>query len=775
MFYYTETLDTRLKKSRLLLEEALKHGYVECRTVVCLLVGVAGAGKTHTQHLLLRKKPPKSRNSTPMAVKPIRAVLVSANSGQLQEVSIDHLDKRIAAAIATGVSLKKKTLCCGCFGKDNQITSEGISQPPLHSRQQEVNLEEMDSQTASEGISRPPPRSRQQEVNLEEMDSQTASEGISRPPPRSRQQEVNLEEIQVATSHNRNFCCCCSTPLDSNSKQLLDTTNSSLDKTAHQIANTSGPQQLLSGDWIYLIDSGGQIEFLEALPAFLRHTSVCLFVTNLSEELGNRPKIEYYEDGKPVGEPILCPFTNEQMLMRCVQTIQTQCTIQEDSANKGQGSQLAIVGTHRDLEDKCSESREVKNKKLHRELSPVFGKSLIFYGQQMKKLIFPVNAKTPNAEDHRVAEELTKAILKLASSLEPRKTPISWFEFEKNIHMSRKKLLHWKECLQIARMLHLSKKDLNAVLDHLTNFGVIHYYPHLLPDVVFVDPQFLLDKISELVKFHYKLKCDPRTTTQGGLQSYPKTAIEGKWQKFRNEGCITLKLLNEFSEEYTTFFTAADFLKLMKDRLIVTDLIRDNEYFMPCLLRTMESQEIDQYRVTASGVAPLAIHFSCKLVPHGVFCSLVAFLQSSQNSSPWSLFPCPNDPTEPQCLTRNCIKFQLPEDAPGSLTLIDAFSHFKVYVQAEHTICVRLCPSIWRTLVQGIQKAAKTLKYQLVPKQAFLCSKHKNTQPHLALPADAVGYWKCELSPDTSGELTDEHKVWKGNHKICVAFLLYVP
>ena len=118
MFYYTETLDARLKKSRSLLEEALKHGYAECRTVVYLLVGVAGAGKTHTQHLLLKKEPPESRNSTPLAVEPIRAVLVSAKSGQLEEVSIDHLDKILAATVATGVSLKNKTLYCGCFGVD---------------------------------------------------------------------------------------------------------------------------------------------------------------------------------------------------------------------------------------------------------------------------------------------------------------------------------------------------------------------------------------------------------------------------------------------------------------------------------------------------------------------------------------------------------------------------------------------------------------------------------------------------------------------------------
>ena len=475
---------------------------------------------------------------------------------------------------------------------------------------------------------------------------------------------------------------------------------------------------------------------------------------NLSEELSHRPKIEYFEKGKPVGEPVLCPFTNEQMLMRCVQTIQTQCTIQQGSTNQSQGSKLAMIGTHRDLEDQCPESREEKNQKLHSKLSPVVGQNLIFYGQQMKELIFPVNAKNPEAEDREVAEELTKEILKVASCLEPRKTPISWFEFEKHIHMSGRKLLHWKECLQLARMLHLSKKDLNAALDHLANFGVIHYYPHLLPDVVFADPQFLLDKISELVKFHYKLRCDPD----------PHTATRGELQKFRNEGCITLKLLKQFPEQYTNFFTPADFLTLMNDRLIAAHLISDDEHFMPCLLRTMEPEEVDQYRVTTSGVAPLAIHFHCGLVPHGVFCSLVASLQSLQNSSPWSLYPCPNDPTEPLCLTRNCIKFQLPKGAPGSLTLIDAFSHFEVHVKAQHDVCVFLCPSIVHTLFEGIQKAAETLKYsKLVPKQAFLCQ-HGNTRPHLALPADAVDYWKCELNPDTSGPLTYEHKVWKGNH-----------
>ena len=692
----------RLRKSKSLLEEALKFGFKECRTVACLLVGVAGAGKTHTKHLLFRWAPPEFRNSTPLAARPVQAIRVRKEGEQLQEIKPDQLDKMLAGTVAKGGVPLEINPCfqslafCKCMCCCNQNTSAGIS---------------------------PSPR----------------SYGTTERPS------------SESTSYERKCCYCC--PFGhshvSDSEQIA---KASLEKTVRQIANTSQPQQLLSADWIYLIDSGGQIEFLEVLPAFFQHVAVCLFVTKLSEMLSERPKIEYFKNGRRVGEPTLCPFTNEQMLMRCVQTIN------DSSAN--QGSKLVMVGTHRDVANECLlESIQAKDQRLQSMLYPDFKESVVFHSQG---ILFPINAKNPCCQDHEVASEITKVISDVVSGLEPRKTPISWFKFEQIIQKLAQdhRILHLNECLKVARLLHLSKKELDAALEHLTSFGVIHYYPHLLPDVVFVNPQFILDKISEVVTFHFKLRYDQ--------PSYAATG--GEWRKFISEACITLELLRkeQFSRHYTDFFTADDFLKLMKDRLIVTDLIGKDEYFMPSLLKTMESREVDEYRVTfpTSGVAPLAIHFSCKLVPHGVFCSLVAFLRSSQNSSPWKLFPHPGNSTEPQCLTRNCIKFKSPKDAPGSLTLIDAFSHFEVHVNTQHDICVLLCPSIWQTLVEGIQKVAETLKYQLVPKQAFLC-KHNNTQPHLALLAEEpLNYWTCELNPDISDRLKEEHKVWlpnKGN------------
>ena len=690
--------------------------------MVCLLVGVAGAGKTHTKHLLFRWAPPESRNSTTIATSPVQAVRVQTSTlgGQMQEIGPDQLDKVLAGTVAKGgvplgrTSFFQSLFCCKCKCFYYQTTSVGISPP---SEQPHSN-----------------------------QSTSTENTPLSASP-----HWYGMTESPPSEFHERKNCCCC--PIAhfqySDSEEIA---KAELGKTIRQIATTSGTQQVLDCDWIYLIDSGGQIEFLEVLPAFLQHISVCLFVTKLSEMLSECPKIEYFENGNPLGEPTLCPFTNEQMLMRCVQTISDSST--------NQGSKLVMVGTHRDDAHKClQESIGAKNQRLQSMLCPDFDKSLVFRGQGV---IFPINAKNPGPQDHEVASEITKVIFDVVSDLEPRRTPISWFKLEQIIQkLARdhgKRILRWKECFEVARLLHLSKKDLDAALDHLASFGVIHYYPHLLPDVVFVDPQFILEKISEVVKFHFKLRC--------GQHSH--TAIRGEWRKFISEACITLKLLRkeELSKHYTNFFTAAEFLQLMKDRLIVTDLIGKDEYFMPCLLKTMETHEVDQYRVSTPGVTPLAIHFSCQLVPHGVFCSLVAFLRSSQNSSPWSLFPHPDNTTEPQCLTRNCIKFKSPKDAPGSLTLIDTFSHFEVYIQARHDTYVHLCPSIWQTLVEGLQKAAETLKYQLVPKQAFLC-KHDNIQPHLALLAEEpLNYWTCKLNPDRSGSLKEQHKVWlpkKGN------------
>jgi len=54
---------------------------------------------------------------------------------------------------------------------------------------------------------------------------------------------------------------------------------------------------------------------------------------------------------------------------------------------------------------------------------------------------------------------------------------------------------------------------------------------------------------------------------------------------------------------------------------------------MPCLLQTMDSEEVDQRRLKSlSPVASLVIHFSCGWVPHGIFCMLTGGIPSGSDS-----------------------------------------------------------------------------------------------------------------------------------------------
>ena len=93
-----------------------------------------------------------------------------------------------------------------------------------------------------------------------------------------------------------------------------------------------------------------------------------------------------------------------------------------------------------------------------------------------------------------------------ATDTEARESPISWFKVEQHLQKLASqgtRILSREQYFQIAHLFYLSKKDFDAALDHLASFCVIHYYFHLLPKVVFIDPHFLVGMISEIVKYHY--------------------------------------------------------------------------------------------------------------------------------------------------------------------------------------------------------------------------------------------------------------------------------
>ena len=80
----------------------------------------------------------------------------------------------------------------------------------------------------------------------------------------------------------------------------------------------------------------------------------------LSEWLDEHPVMEYYDRrGELCGKPYSYALTNDQMLQCCIRTIHSQ-----PSTREGNHLKTLVVGTHRDLENFCSESWTEKNRKL---------------------------------------------------------------------------------------------------------------------------------------------------------------------------------------------------------------------------------------------------------------------------------------------------------------------------------------------------------------------------------------------------------------------------
>ena len=745
----------------MLYNQALTHGYIESRSIVSVLTGAAGSGKTHVKYLLFKKKPPVIRISTALMESPVRALSlarIDAEDDDWQEIDDDEQCRIIAAALNTG-----------------DIPTEAASES---SSQETVETQQPPSSDA-------PPSAAEQES------AEQTSTDHTDPPSTSVVQSTTTPSTQHSPLPQ------VATELASTSQPDLEPDDCGVGKELVRLMLTaSGSKKLLRADRIYLFDTGGQTIFHELLRLFLRRESVTIFVTKLNERLDHHPMIEFYgNEGKPLSQPHPSPLSHEDILKHSFRAVQSQTYTDAESQGTAQsqaltegGSQhtnpkLLVVGTHRDKEWRCSESRKEKNKKLIALLTPAFQRMLLYYGEGMKELIFPVNAKNLGRQDQEVARELRKAILSAASTVKSHKTPLAWHLLEIALRklaasMSRS-ILSKQECLRVARKLHLSVEEFDAALDHLSQLNLILYYRRLLPDAVFTDAQVIVDKVTELVQYSYTLQCKPdkRTVTSGELL------------EFRDEGVITLKLLKKFRRHYVSdLFSPSDLISVLEDQLIIAH-ISEGKYFMPSLLLDLPGEQLERHRVEPSSpAAPFVIYFPGGLAPCGVFCALVSSLLSPLNPLHWQLLPSPTNLVRPACVARNCIEFKLPDGYP--VALIDSYTHYEVHVFAPDAVCSKVCPQIRTTIFQNLDPAAKAHHYcNLNPTPAFLCEfpevhvEEESTPapltwwqwlfagqptekpvppPHIANFSTSHGnLWTCSRNPGKAhGELKERHMIW---------------
>ena len=491
-----------------------------------------------------------------------------------------------------------------------------------------------------------------------------------------------------------------------------------------------GNKEHLKMKWIHLIDSGGQPQFHHLLPFFVSNLSMVLFVLKLSEQFDQKRKIVCFgTDGKMIGGSFESCLSHQEVMTRFLKAFQFSAVY----------PQVVVIGTHKDLEGKCSqsnESREVKNRKV-KECLQLNKKCIPFYvGQDMAEVIFGVNSQNPGTQDRDVAKVLRTKISELSPS--PEKEPIAWFGLEVLLHdlahRKKREVLSLLECKQTAERVQLKDAAFNEALSHFMKCNILLYYPDVLPDVVFCNPQVLLSIITELVQHCYKLLKQPD----------PTKPISGHWERFKDYAYLTQKLLDEFpGHYYDGVFSSSDVLKLFASRSIVA-AVGNGEYLMPALLPECCLGDIQSGLLSGD---PLLIRFKEGCYPNGVFCFLVAYLL---NHSKWTV--CKKD-GKPKCLYSNSVAFSASE-IPATITIMDTLTHFALHVVLPHG-----GPSpysnIRAAIHKGIMSACKHLGYQCAEEDiidALHCS-HRGCvgeeRHHALISVTELGSWTICCKDET--------------------------
>ena len=698
----------------------MKDGHVKAWLCKLLMYGAAGSGKTTSMEIIVGNKPPKRRVSTPLATRPTTIYRINLESEEWAKLTTlnDRKSFFVRALIRDAPELVDRLLV-------NRSSEESVSTSPV-SVEAESQVKSKDPVVS--GLGEPPL------LGKPLLDS---AEGGA------------LDSIESVSSDEE---------IEAEADAILESisTDEELVKLMEQVSTNMDP--LTAFRILEMVDCGGQPQFHEILPIFLRHLDFYVFVFRLCDELDSRPLIEFYVDGEPVGAPFESSQTIEQLLQHCARSMHSH--VKTVSSSQDKCPRIIILATHADLEGNSKETREQKNEKILKLLLPSLEKQIIYHDISKKQVFFPLNVLNPGPEEERNIDKIRNILLG-GSSIPAADIPLRWFAFEILLKEMTKALqrgvLSREECFTTAMdKLHFEDDEakFDAAIYYLHELSVLFYYHDILPEVVFADPQVIYDKVSELVLAHYKISTNQEAN-----------ASTDDWRKFYEFALVTAEFLSqrEFSKHYVPgLFEVEHLIELFK-QLLIFAVFDGADLFVPALLRELSNVEVDKHCSHSKFDVPtLAVGFPEGGPRKGIFCSLLCWLVSHTNSH-WSIKV--SDVKSPCCLFRNCVQLDH-SDFPVTLTLVDTYTHFEVHVNIDVSTkeeLDELCPIVFaevhRTMFEGIHRATLNLNYSISrPKAALLCPCGKG-DTHAATVNFRTKFWKCSIS-GKGGKLTPLQLLW---------------
>ena len=287
----------------------------------------------------------------------------------------------------------------------------------------------------------------------------------------------------------------------------------------------------------------------------------------------------------------------------------------------------------------------------------------------------------------------------------------------------------------MASRLHMME-DTAAALQFFSDLNVILYYPSILPNVIFTNPQALLNIVTEIIK------CIVYGTD--GVEANDPVFISAC-----EEGIISVKLLDLLKQDFPqvykpSMFEAHDLIALLLHLGIVSKYNKD--YFMPSLLKGLDTRGIEaSLSQHPDSVEPCAVYYENRWLECGAFGFLITSLLSS---GMWKLA---YKGINLLCVHSNCIKMFFHSCL---VTLVDHVTHIEIHVHGKTDICHNCCLEIRQSFSDVLE---------VKPQFGLVCPCSEFKERHIAYYTSVTFKSRnafCSKNPLQTLVLSPLHEVW---------------
>ena len=373
------------------------------------------------------------------------------------------------------------------------------------------------------------------------------------------------------------------------------------------------------------------MEFQEVLPLLVSGPSIFFFIFRLDRDLNERYKIEYDLSDGTKAEPYISTLTTVEGLLQTLATIAAMGTFVYERLQRRKvplKPKVFIVGTHRDKLDEATADARISS--IDQQLQDAI-KSTAHYKDLVEfasptQLMFAVSNFSESESNFKVIRSAVDRVVRRNDFT--MTSPVHWLVFSLALRKLKSFVITYDLCLEVARQCGLADDEVDEALHFIhSKMGLIRYFPYEdVKDLVVINPQFLFDKVTELIVDTFTFE---KTTKQ-------------TMDDFKKKGIFSLSEFETISSKTNTSIKPYKFAKLLESLRIAAPFQMEGErkFFFPCVLAHAVETALQQLMITATPIPQLIVTFKCGYCPKGLAGALIKYLMANEMEScyTWEIY-----------------------------------------------------------------------------------------------------------------------------------------